>query len=118
MRDEGRVLVVDDHVEMARLLADQLGDHGYQVKISSRGDEAVRLLAAEAFELVITDLRVEGTDGFEVLAAAKAADPELPVLIMTAFGGVEGAVEAMKRGAHHYFTKPFRLDEVLLSVRR
>jgi two-component system response regulator HydG len=61
---------------------------------------------------------MEQVDGFDVLAAVRQADPALPVLIMTAFGGVENAVEAMRRGATHYFTKPFRLDEVLLYVQR
>jgi len=113
-----RVLVVDDSVEMARLLADQLGDLGYEVTMATGGGGATLLLEREPFDAVITDLRMEQVDGFDVLEAARKLDPAPPVLIMTAFGGVESAVEAMRRGAYHYFTKPFRLDEVRLSLER
>jgi two-component system response regulator HydG len=112
------VLVVDDHVEMARLLADHLTDAGYTVDMATSGQEALAVVRGRVLDAVVCDLRMEQVDGFDVLAAVRAADPTLPVLIMTAFGGVENAVEAMRRGATHYFTKPFRLDEVLLYVQR
>ena len=118
MPSEGRVLVVDDHVEMARLLADHLTDAGYTVDMATSGQEALAAVRGRVLDAVVCDLRMEQVDGFDVLAAVRAADPTLPVLIMTAFGGVENAVEAMRRGATHYFTKPFRLDEVLLYVQR
>jgi two-component system, NtrC family, response regulator HydG len=118
MPHEGRVLVVDDHVEMGRLLADHLTDEGYTVDVATSGAQALELVRGRVLDLVLCDLRMEKVDGFDVLAAVKGVDPGLPVLIMTAFGGVESAVEAMKRGAAHYFTKPFRLDEVLLYVER
>ena len=118
MPSEGRVLVVDDHVEMARLLADHLTDAGYTVDVATSGQEALATVRGRVLDAVVCDLRMEQVDGFDVLAAVRAADPTLPVLIMTAFGGVENAVEAMRRGATHYFTKPFRLDEVLLYVQR
>jgi len=113
-----RVLVVDDHLEMVKLLADQLSAEAYDVTTASSGEEAVRCLAAERFDLVITDLRMKDVDGFDVLDAAKACTPPVPVLVMTAFGAVDTAVAAMKRGAAHYFTKPFALDEVLIYTRR
>jgi two-component system response regulator HydG len=118
MPSEGRVLVVDDHVEMARLLADALTDAGYTVDVATSGREALAAVRGRVLDAVVCDLRMEQVDGFDVLAAVREADPSLPVLIMTAFGGVENAVEAMRRGAAHYFTKPFRLDEVLLYVQR
>ncbi len=118
MPSEGRVLVVDDHVEMARLLADHLTDAGYTVDVATSGQEALAAVRGRVLDAVVSDLRMEQVDGFDVLAAVRAVDPTLPVLIMTAFGGVENAVEAMRRGATHYFTKPFRLDEVLLYVQR
>ncbi|MBM7112295.1 sigma-54-dependent transcriptional regulator [Archangium primigenium] len=118
MPSEGRVLVVDDHVEMARLLADALTDEGYTVDVATSGPEALAIVRGRVLDAVVCDLRMEKVDGFDVLAAVREADPLMPVLIMTAFGGVENAVEAMRRGATHYFTKPFRLDEVLLYVRR
>jgi two-component system response regulator HydG len=111
-------LVVDDHVEMARLLADHLTDAGYTVDVATSGPEALAVVHGRVLDAVVCDLRMERVDGFDVLAAVRKVDPALPVLIMTAFGGVENAVEAMRRGATHYFTKPFRLDEVLLYVQR
>ncbi|MBX5481928.1 MAG: sigma-54-dependent Fis family transcriptional regulator [Myxococcaceae bacterium] len=113
-----RILVVDDHLEMARLLSDQLGDAGYEVTVASGGEEAIQRIRSELFGLVITDLRMEKVDGFDVLEAAHAHDPSLPVILMTAFGAIDQAVEAIKRGAFHYLTKPFRLEEVLVFVRR
>ncbi|AKI99178.1 two-component system response regulator HydG [Archangium gephyra] len=118
MPSEGRVLVVDDHVEMARLLADHLTDAGYTVDVATSGQEALAAVNGRVLDAVVCDLRMESVDGFDVLAGVRKVDPTLPVLIMTAFGGVENAVEAMRRGATHYFTKPFRLDEVLLYVQR
>jgi two-component system response regulator HydG len=118
MPSEGRVLVVDDHVEMARLLADHLTDAGYTVDVATSGQEALAAVNGRVLDAVVCDLRMEQVDGFDVLAGVRKVDPTLPVLIMTAFGGVENAVEAMRRGATHYFTKPFRLDEVLLYVQR
>ena len=117
-RAKGHILVVDDHVEMGRMLADPLTDEGYTVDLATSGKGAIELVRSRLFDAVLCDLRMEEVDGFDVLAAVHAHDAQLPVLIMTAFGGVESAVEAMKRGAYHYFTKPFRLDEVLLYVGR
>jgi two-component system, NtrC family, response regulator HydG len=113
-----RILIVDDHVEMIQLLRDQLAIEGYKVSIAEGGKAAIQLLGEQTFDLVITDLRMGEVDGFDVLSAAQAAEPSLPVLIMTAFGAIESAIEAIKRGAFHYFTKPFVLDEVLLEVER
>ena len=113
-----RVLLVDDHVEMARLLADQLADEGYEVEVADGGAEALRIAGLRPPDVVITDLRMEEIDGLDVLAGIHAIDARTPVLIMTAFGAVESAVEAMRRGAWHYLTKPFHLDEVVLQVER
>ncbi|MEW5851422.1 MAG: sigma-54 dependent transcriptional regulator [Myxococcota bacterium] len=112
------VLVVDDSVEMARLLGDQLRDAGYSVTVAGSGADALTALKRSLPDLVITDLRMQHTDGFDVLQATHAADPGIPVLIMTAFGAIDTAVEAIKRGAYHYLTKPFQLEEVLVFVAR
>jgi two-component system, NtrC family, response regulator HydG len=112
------ILIADDHVEMARLLADQLADAGYSVEIADAGAAALLRARARLPDLVITDLRMEGTDGLDVLEGVRALDPGLPVIIMTAFGAIDSAVEAIKRGAYHYLTKPFQLGEVLLYVER
>jgi len=115
---KARVLVVDDHVEMARLLGDQLSDAGYVVELARGGEEALGAVRARPFDLVITDLRMAEVDGFDVLEGVRAQDPTIPVLLMTAFGGIDVAVEAIKRGAYHYLTKPFRLSEVIVYVER
>ena len=115
---ERRILVVDDHVEMARLLADQLSDEGYLVEVATGGAEALEKAQRRLPDVVLSDLRMERVDGFDLLQGIKALDPGLPVLIMTAFGGVENAVEAIKRGAYHYLTKPFQLKEALLYIER
>ncbi|WNG35428.1 sigma-54-dependent Fis family transcriptional regulator [Archangium violaceum] len=118
MPSSARILVVDDHVEMGEMLKEPLTDAGYIVDVAGSGAEAIAQLRARLYDVVLCDLRMKEVDGLDVLAAALKIDPGLPVLLMTAFGAVESAVEAMKRGAYHYLTKPFRLDEVLLYVER
>jgi len=114
----GRVLVVDDHVEMARILADELVDAGYAVEIAAGGAEAIEHFRKNLFDAVVCDLRMEKVDGFDVLEAVRAIDPGVAVLIMTAFGGIESAVEAIKRGAYHYLTKPFGFQELSVFLER
>jgi two-component system, NtrC family, response regulator HydG len=115
---KGRILVVDDHPEMVRLLADQLDDAGYHVELAESGRAALAVAEKRLPDVVLTDLRMEEVDGFDVLAGMRALDPTVPVLIMTGFGAIDSAIEAIKRGAYHYLTKPFRLEEVLLYVER
>jgi two-component system response regulator HydG len=114
----GNVLVVDDHLEMTRVLAERLGDAGLAVDTATSGAEAVHRLRTGSYDAILTDLRMDSVDGLDVLAAARAVDAELPVLIMTAYGAIDSAIEAIKRGAYHYFAKPFQLDEVLVYVER
>jgi two-component system response regulator HydG len=113
-----RVLVVDDNFEMATMLADAMHEAGFDGVPLASGKRAVELLAHERFDAVVTDLRIPDADGMQVLAAAKQANPERPVLIMTAYGAVDSAVEAIRAGAHHYVTKPFRQEELLIFLRR
>jgi two-component system, NtrC family, response regulator HydG len=117
-KNGARVLVVDDHEQMGRLLADQLGDAGYRVDRAGGGKEALRKVREEVPDVVLTDLRMEDIDGFDVLEGVHEVDPATPVIVMTAFGAVDTAIEAIKRGAFHYLTKPFQLSEVLVFVER
>jgi two-component system, NtrC family, response regulator PilR len=112
-----RVLVVDDEQSMRELLAIMLRQAGYDVSVADGGEAAVeRLGKGEAFDLVVTDLRMRKVDGLAVLKAAKEFSPRTVVLVVTAFASTETAVEAMKLGAYDYITKPFKLDELKLTV--
>jgi len=109
------VLVVDDEQSMRELLAIMLKQVGYTVTLADGGEAAVQALKSDAFDLVITDLRMRKVDGLAVLRAAKEHSPRTVVLVVTASASTETAVEAMKRGAYDYVTKSFKLDELRLT---
>jgi two-component system response regulator HydG len=113
-----RILVVDDEKEMAETVAEFLDDKGFRTDTAVGGKAALSALKRKQFDAVITDLRMDQVDGLDVLAAAHADDATLPVIIMTAYGTIEGAIEAVRRGASRYLTKPFKLEEVALSVEK
>jgi two-component system, NtrC family, response regulator PilR len=113
---ETRVLVVDDEQSMRELLGIMLRQVGYAVTMADGGEAAIEALKADAFDLVITDLRMRKVDGLAVLRAAKEHSPRTVVLVVTAFASTETAVEAMKLGAYDYVTKPFKLDELRLTI--
>ena len=113
-----RILVVDDDREMCQFLADVLGEEGYRVEMVHDGPSAVQRYRAECFDLTITDLMMPRMRGTELVKQLKEIDAHALVLLITAFGSIESAVEAMHAGAFHYVTKPFRTDEILLQVKR
>ncbi len=113
-----RVLIVDDRKEMAETLADGLRDRGYDAVSVGSGTEALERLARERVDALVTDLRMPGLDGLQLLAASRAQDQSRPVIIMTAFGAIDSAVESIRQGAAHYLTKPFKLDELVLFLGR
>jgi two-component system, NtrC family, response regulator PilR len=110
------VLVVDDEQSMRDLLAIMLRQAGYDVSVADGGEAAIEILKAESFDLVVTDLRMRKVDGMSVLKAAKQLSPRTVVLVVTAYASTETAVEAMKLGAYDYVTKPFKLDELKVTV--
>jgi two-component system response regulator HydG len=112
-----RVLVVDDKVALAETLADGLGDRGYSARAVGSGRDALAAIEADSIDLLVTDLRMPDLDGLALLDAARASG-DVPVIVMTAYGAVDSAVEAIRRGAYHYLTKPFKLDELLVFVER
>jgi two-component system response regulator HydG len=114
----GRVLVVDDHIEMARTLTEGLAERGFDAVPLDSSVEAAKLLESDEFDVLVTDLRMPHVDGFELLATSRRAAPHRPVIVMTAYGAIETAIEAMQRGAYHYVTKPFKLDELTLLLER
>ncbi len=112
------ILVVDDEVEMRTLLKDILEEHGYAVTFAQEGKEALEQLSSNEALVVLTDLRMKGIQGMELLHEVVQQFPRCNVIIMVAFGTVETAVEAMKQGAFDYLTKPIKTDELLLTVEK
>jgi len=116
--DKGRILVVDDEPSMRTTLSILLKREGYQVSLAESGAEALPMLAPGEYDMIFTDLKMEGMDGIELLRHIKAVDPQAEVLIFTAYGTIASAVEAMKLGAYDYIGKPFDEEELLLKVAR
>lgn len=112
------VLVVDDKEMMRDSVSSTLARAGFAVRTASDGRAALREIAAKRPDAVVTDLSMPGMSGVDLLGEIRAFDEDLPVILMTAFGTVETAVEAMKRGAFDYLTKPFEGDELVISVKR
>lgn len=114
----GAILVVDDDADMRELAYDMLKDRGHLVTTAGSGEEALKRLAEEDYAVVVTDLRMKGMQGNELLAEIKRRSPDVNVILMTAFGSVETAVDAMKHGASDYLTKPVKKDELIRVVER
>jgi len=113
-----RVLVVDDSAELAATVADGLEGRGYAARACSSSVEALQLLEAEEFDALVTDLRMPEVDGLGLLAHSRRLAPERPVLVMTAFAAIDTAIESIRRGAYHYLTKPFTVEELALFLGR
>ncbi len=113
-----QILVVDDEANLRRVLSAQLSRDGYDVHTAEDGEAALALLREHHIDLVITDLRMPRVDGMDLLRAALRDDPARPVVMLTAHGTVDNAVEALKTGAFDYLTKPFDQNEVRVIVRK
>src|SRR5712672_1537103 len=107
------LLLVEDEAPLRQALAEQLGDRGYQVEQAESGEAALAHLADFAFDIIVTDLRLPGLDGSAVIEAATARYPEIIAIVVTGYGTVKDAVEAIKRGACDFVSKPFQIDELL-----
>lgn len=107
------LLLVEDEAPLRQAIAEQLSDRGYEVEQADSGEAAIARLADFAFDIIITDLRLPGVDGSAVVEAAVARYPEIIAIVVTGFGTVKDAVEAIKRGAHDFVSKPFQIDELL-----
>ena len=112
------ILIIDDDISLRRVLEYNLQEEGYDVVTAASGAEGLELFERHRPALVITDLKMPGMSGFQVLAAIKERSPETLVMVITAFGAVETAVEAMRLGAYDYVTKPFNRDELKLIVKK
>ena len=114
----GRVLVVEDEDSIRELLVGVLQDEGYKVDTAEEGHAALRALDANLYDVVLLDINIPGPDGLTVLSTAPSLQTDAQFIVMTAFGSVDSAVEAMKLGAFDYIRKPFKTDELLLTLSR
>ena len=114
----GRILIADDHDALRRALARALTEAGHQVDEAPNGNFAIARLHEGSFDVVLSDLKMGGSDGLDVLRSSKALHPAAAVILMTAFGSVGTAVEAMKIGAFDYVQKPFEIEEMELKIEK
>ena len=110
------ILLIDDDDVLRRILAHHLEEAGYRVASQSRGGPALEVLTTTDIDLVVTDIQMPEMNGYELLKRVQVISPETPVIVMTAFGSIDSAVQAMKLGAEDYLTKPFNKEELLLNV--
>ncbi|HZR07066.1 MAG TPA: sigma-54 dependent transcriptional regulator [Myxococcales bacterium] len=113
-----RVLIADDEESIRHVLSELLHERGYEVRAVSDGEEAVRELSLRDYDALVTDVRMPKMNGLDLVRAAQTVSPETTVIVMSAYGSHELAIEAMKAGAYDYLGKPFRPDEVLLVLRK
>jgi two-component system, NtrC family, response regulator len=112
------ILIVDDEKNYLLVLEDLLSDEGYQVLTADNARRALEMFRSHDLDLVITDMKMPGMDGMALLEQIQADNPDLPVVMMTAFGSVEKAVEGMKKGAFDYIEKPFKNEQLKLTIRK
>ncbi len=112
------ILVVDDEENIRLMLGSVLGAEGYDVVLADSGAQALKAMKEQTFDLVLSDIRMPKMTGLELLDAALQISPQTVVIMMSAYGSVDTAIEAMKRGAYDYIAKPFKTDEVVLVLRK
>ncbi|MEE9542427.1 MAG: sigma-54 dependent transcriptional regulator [Thermodesulfobacteriota bacterium] len=113
-----KILIVDDEKSMRDFLKIMLAKEGYDVKTFSRGEAAIKHFKENAVDLVISDIKMPGMNGVELLKELKAINEDIPVLMITAYASVDTAIDAMKSGAYDYFTKPFNNEEIKVHITR
>ena len=111
-----KILVVDDDEIVREVIISLLSSEGYAVRSAKDGLDAIEILKMENINLVITDLRMPGADGIEVLKEALKMDPDRAVIILTAYGTLDTALKAIREGAYDYMTKPFKMEEMIIRV--
>jgi DNA-binding NtrC family response regulator len=113
-----RILIIDDEEVLRDVLDAVLRRQGFDVVLASSGEEGLNVLDGEEVDLVILDIMLPGISGIDTLRSIRVSTPHLPVIVITAFSTIEGAIEAMKHGAFHYIPKPFKNEEVVLTVNK
>ena len=117
-RPQPRILVVDDEPHVVQIFQDLLAQRGYEVVVSTNGDDAIVKVTNDRFDLVLTDINLPGVDGLEVVRAAKAADKDTCVILITGYASTTTAIDALRQGAYDYITKPFDLWETAKAIER
>jgi len=116
--NKGKILIVEDEKSMREVLAILLEGEGYDVTVAAGGIDAVGLLNRDIYDMVITDINMPKVNGFEILKKVREISPDTLVIMITAFGTTESAIEAMRLGAYDYIHKPFKIDEIRLVVKK
>src|SRR5258707_654216 len=115
---KGHVLVIDDEADIRESLETLLSIEGYSVDLAQNGTEGLRALESKGYDLVLLDLMMPDRSGMEVLREVRERDTETPIFLITAYGSVEAAVEALKSGANDYFSKPWDNEKLLIEIGR
>ncbi|NWF72177.1 MAG: sigma-54-dependent Fis family transcriptional regulator [Nitrospirae bacterium] len=118
MSDSSSILVVDDDQRNREMLAEALSDSGFKVDIACDGVEALSKINQVTYDALLSDIRMAPLSGLELLDSVRKIRPEMPIVLLTAFGSVDTAIQAMKQGAFDYITKPINLDELVLTMKR
>jgi len=113
MKSQPKLLLIEDDASIVGGLKKELQVEGYEVAVAERGDTGLAQAKEQPFDVVITDLKMPGLSGLELVEQLHAAKPKLPIILMTAFGTTETAIEATKLGAYEYLLKPFDMAELL-----
>lgn len=115
---QGRVMVIEDDREMRSLLEDFIQEEGYEVRSADNGSEAFRILAKDEFDLIITDVRMPGLSGLDILPGMRKLQPHSAIIVITAFGSEEVYTRAMERGADGYLQKPISLETLRIMIKK
>jgi DNA-binding NtrC family response regulator len=118
VRPAANILIVDDEEHIRRIMSIMLGKKNYACSLAASAEEALRMVSGQSFDAVFTDLKMPGLDGLALLARLKAMDPDLVVIVVTAFASMETAIAAMKAGAYDYIAKPFNEEEMVLVLEK
>ena len=108
----GKILVVDDDINILKVLKMRLEAEGYRVTTAGKAKTALKLATDDVFDFALVDLKLNGTNGIQLMENLHQLNPEMPVIILTAYGTIKSAVEAMRKGAYSYLTKPFKVEEL------
>lgn len=117
MEESIQILVVDDENGPQEVLRIALASRGFQVKIAKNGHQACQMFDTEHFDLVLTDLKMPGMSGIDLLRQIRERSPETIVIFMTGYASLDSAIEAVREGAYDYLTKPFRIEELYIAVK-